>query len=110
MLVLASGSPRRSELLALLGVAFVVRPADVDETVRAGEHPADLVRRLAVDKAQAVLARAPEADVVVLGADTVVVLDGEVLGISKIEVTPPRAAARVPLSRSSLCMSPGSRK
>jgi septum formation protein len=80
LLVLASGSPRRAELLASLGVSFVVRPADVDETVGVGEDPADLVRRLAVAKAQAGLARAPEADVVVLGADTVVVLDGEVLG------------------------------
>lgn len=80
LLVLASGSPRRSELLASLGVTFEVRPADVDETGRAGESAVDLVRRLALDKAQAGLDRAPEVDVVVLGADTVVVLDGEVLG------------------------------
>ncbi len=79
-LVLASGSPRRRELLASLGVTFEVRPADVDETVRPGESSVDLVRRLALDKAQAGLDRAPEADLVVLGADTVVVLDGEVLG------------------------------
>lgn len=80
VLVLASGSPRRSELLASLGLAFAVRPADVDEVARLGEDPFDLVRRLAVDKAQAVLDRAPETDAVVLGADTVVVLDGAVLG------------------------------
>jgi septum formation protein len=80
LLVLASGSPRRAELLASLGVAFVVRPADVDETAGAGEDPIALVGRLAVAKAQAGLARAPEDDVAVLGADTVVVLDDEVLG------------------------------
>ena len=80
LLLLASGSPRRYELLASLGVTFEVRPADVDETVRVGESSVDLVRRLALDKAQAGLDRAPEADVVVLGSDTVVVLDGEVLG------------------------------
>ncbi len=79
-LVLASGSPRRRELLARLGVEFDVRPADVDETPRPAESADDLVRRLAVDKAQAGLAAAPEAHVVVLAADTVVVLDGEVLG------------------------------
>lgn len=80
MLVLASGSPRRAELLASLGVVFDVRPPEVDETAMAGEEPAELVRRLAVSKAQAGLERAPEADVVVLGADTLVVLDGRILG------------------------------
>ncbi|MCB1040968.1 MAG: Maf family protein, partial [Acidimicrobiales bacterium] len=55
-LVLASGSPRRRELLGALGMAFDVRPADVDETPLPGE-PADvLVRRLAVAKAEAALA------------------------------------------------------
>ncbi|QXC59947.1 Maf family protein [Aquihabitans sp. G128] len=79
-LVLASGSPRRRELLASLGVAFTVRPAGIDETPLPGEAAEDLVRRLAVGKAQAALDVAPEADVVVLAADTVVVLEGEVLG------------------------------
>ncbi len=79
-LVLASASPRRRDLLERFGHAVAVRPAHVDETPAPGEDAADLVRRLAVAKAEAVLARAPEADVMVLGADTVVVLDGEVLG------------------------------
>ena len=79
-LVLASGSPRRRVLLAELGVPFDVRPADVDETPQTGESADDLVRRLAVAKAQAGLAAATEADVVVLAADTLVAVAGEVLG------------------------------
>ena len=78
--VLASASPRRSELLARLGMVFDVRPAEVDEAPLAGEDPVDLVRRLALAKAEAGLAAAAEPDVVVLAADTVVVLDGAVLG------------------------------
>lgn len=77
-LILASGSPRRRELLALLGVAFEVRASDVDETVRAGEAPSVYVERLAVEKAQAVAATAPGA--LVLAADTSVVVDEEILG------------------------------
>ena len=77
-IVLASGSPRRRELLARLGVAFYVHTADIDESQRPGETPEALVQRLARQKAQAVAARWP--DRVVLGADTVVVLDGTVLG------------------------------
>ncbi len=55
-LVLASGSPRRRELLALLGLPFEVVPADVDESVRPGETPVELVRRLALAKADAIAA------------------------------------------------------
>lgn len=80
LLVLASGSPRRRQLLAELGVAFEIRPADVDETPRVNEDAAVLVHRLAADKAQAGLQSATEADIVVLAADTVVSVDGEVLG------------------------------
>lgn len=76
-LVLASSSPRRQELLALAGVVPTVIPADVDETVRPGEEPATLVRRLAEEKAAAVEVAAND---VVIGADTVVVIDGEILG------------------------------
>lgn len=79
-LVLASGSPRRRELVARFGLPVEVRPADVDETPGADEAPADLVRRLAVAKAEAALDDAPEPDVVVLAADTVVVIDDLVLG------------------------------
>lgn len=74
MLVLASASPRRRELLGHLGVPFEVRPADIDETLRAGEKARTYVERLAREKAAAV-----QADVV-LAADTSVVLDEVVLG------------------------------
>jgi septum formation protein len=73
-LVLASGSPRRRELLAQLGLDFAVAGPDVDETPLPGERPVDLVRRLAVAKAVAV-----DGDPV-LAADTVVDVDGEILG------------------------------
>lgn len=80
LLVLASASPRRRELLARFGRAFEVRPADVDETPQLGESAVDLVRRLALAKAEAAVAAAPEDRVLVLAADTVVVVDGEILG------------------------------
>lgn len=77
MLVLASGSPRRAEILRQAGIPFVVRAAPVDETPLAGERPEDCVRRLAERKARAAPAGAGET---VLGADTTVVIDGEMLG------------------------------
>jgi septum formation protein len=76
MLVLASQSPRRSEILRQAGIPFTVRVADVDESVLAGESPADYVQRLAAAKAYAVEASDGET---VLGADTTVVIDGEIL-------------------------------
>jgi len=76
VLVLASQSPRRAEILRQAGIRFVVRAAPVDETLHSGETPEDYVRRLAEAKARAVLA-AP--DEIVLGADTTVVVDGEIL-------------------------------
>jgi septum formation protein len=78
MLVLASRSPRRTELLRAAGILFEVQPADVDETRHPGESPDVHVRRLAEAKARAVAAQRPEA--AVLGADTVVVVDGRMLG------------------------------
>lgn len=75
-LVLASGSPRRRELLAELGLEFLVRPVPADETPVHGETPEQLVRRLALAKARA----AVRTDEVALGADTVVALDDEILG------------------------------
>lgn len=84
--VLASRSPRRVDLLRQLldehGVsdAFDVDPADVDETPRPGETPRGMVLRLAVDKAAAVAARHGDDDIVVIGADTTVDVDGESLG------------------------------
>ena len=77
MVILASRSPRRREILARAGIAHQVRPADVDETVRDGEDVAGYVRRLARAKAEAVSNGPGE---VVLGADTVEVVDGEILG------------------------------
>src|SRR5687768_7286064 len=75
-LILASASPRRAELLANAGIAFVIRPAHVPEIHNHAESPADYVRRLARAKAAAVEATEDE---VVLGADTTVVAAGEVL-------------------------------
>ncbi|HYW04001.1 MAG TPA: Maf family protein [Gammaproteobacteria bacterium] len=77
-LVLASRSPRRAELLRQVGVVFEVIAADVDETPAPGEVPEAYVRRLALAKARAVHTRV--AGRAVLGADTVVVQDGRMLG------------------------------
>ncbi len=77
-LILASASPRRRELLTQIGLRFEVQAADIDETRRDAEAPAAYVQRLALEKAQAVLALHPHATVI--GADTTVVLGGEVLG------------------------------
>ena len=79
-LVLASGSPRRRELLAGLGLSFAVRPPEVDETPLPGEAPEVFVRRLARAKAAASEGGTPPADELVLAADTVVLLDGQLLG------------------------------
>lgn len=77
-LILASGSPRRRALLARLGLAFAVRPSDADESFPSGTPPAALVAALAERKARAVAAETPTG--LVLGADTAVILGGEVLG------------------------------
>jgi septum formation protein len=76
MLVLASQSPRRREILRQAGIPFTVRASDVDESVLAGEGPAAYVQRLAAAKAYAIEAAEDET---VLGADTTVVIDGEIL-------------------------------
>ena len=75
-LILASGSPRRAELLRSAGIDFTVRVADVDEKVLPGELPRDYVVRLSREKAQAVAADGE----LVLGADTTVVMLNEILG------------------------------
>ncbi len=86
MLILASASPRRKQLLTQAGLTFTVAPADIDETPLAGEAAAVYVQRLAVEKAQAVCAlyrdRHTDGDpLTVLAADTAVVLqDGSILG------------------------------
>jgi septum formation protein len=80
-LVLASASPRRRALLAGAGVRFEVIPADVEEVPREGEPPRALVERLASEKALAVSVRLPARPRrFVLGSDTVVVIDDDVLG------------------------------
>jgi len=104
MLVLASASPRRRELLTQAGFSFDVHPADIPEEPLPGEDPAAYVTRLALEKAQAVFAElsnnsgmgapgpdsgtgesanpnsAPASNLVVLGADTTVTLDDQILG------------------------------
>ncbi|MEW5918317.1 MAG: Maf family protein, partial [Gemmatimonadota bacterium] len=77
-IILASGSPRRTELLHLIRIDHEVRPAHVDETQLAGEAPRAYAERLAREKALKVAELHPEA--VVIGADTIVVVDGDVLG------------------------------
>ncbi|MEX2534081.1 MAG: Maf family protein [Trueperaceae bacterium] len=77
-IVLASGSPRRRELLLGLGLSFDVSVADIDESARAGEAPERLVARLSAGKVESVAADVPEA--LVIGADTVVVMGGTILG------------------------------
>jgi septum formation protein len=76
-LILASSSPRRKDILEALGAEFLIRAADVDESVRRGESAADMVLRLAAAKAQAVSAKPGQ---IVIGADTAVVLGDEVFG------------------------------
>jgi septum formation protein len=76
IVVLASASPRRRELLALVGIAHEVRPANIDESYKTGETPSEHAERLAREKALAV----HEHGTVTIGSDTIVVIDGEVLG------------------------------
>ncbi len=79
-LVLASGSPRRREVLSGLGAAFEVRPVDIDESPAEGEAPDAYVLRLARSKAIASVETGTGGDEIVLAADTIVVLDGALLG------------------------------
>ncbi|HKR35995.1 MAG TPA: Maf family protein [Steroidobacteraceae bacterium] len=81
LIYLASASPRRSALLDQIGVAHRVQPVDVDERARTSEPPDQYVRRLAVLKAETLWQQLPSAErQPVLGADTAVVLDAEILG------------------------------
>ena len=80
-LILASGSPRRAEILSSVGWEFEKRVADIDETEFLNEKPADYVQRLAREKAEAVAAHYENA--LVLGADTIVVIDGKIIGKPK---------------------------
>lgn len=75
-IVLGSSSPRRRDLLQQLGLEIDIRPADIDETEHPGEDPVSYVRRLSIEKADAVTA---DADELVIAADTTVDLDGQIL-------------------------------
>jgi septum formation protein len=76
VVILASASPRRRELLSLIGVPHEVRPSNIDESQLDGEPPREHAERLAREKAAVIEAR----DAIVIGSDTIVVVDGDVLG------------------------------
>jgi septum formation protein len=91
--ILASQSPRRRELLTLVGITHDVRPADIDETYLPGERPGEHAERLARRKAEVIAAREPGA--LVIGSDTIVVVDGDVLGKPVDEREAARMLARL---------------
>jgi septum formation protein len=78
MLVLASASPRRQDLLRNAGIPFVVQPTDIPEIPEDGEAPRAFAERMAREKARAVFRERP--DDVILGADTIVVVEAQILG------------------------------
>jgi len=78
--ILASASPRRRDLLQQIGCHFVVSPTDIDESVLAGEPAEDYVRRMALEKSLEAWRVNKRKQLPVLGADTVVVLEGEIFG------------------------------
>ncbi len=92
-IVLASASPRRRDLLTLIGIAHEVRPADIDETPLAGELPDAYAERLARAKAAILAARAPDA--LVVGSDTIVVVEGDILGKPRDEAEAARMLRRL---------------
>src|SRR5215469_79215 len=79
MLILASTSPRRQELLRNAGIPFAVRPPRIHEIRKQGEHPEEYVVRLAKEKAEAITGQLGGNKKVILGADTTVVVDEEIL-------------------------------
>ncbi|MBO0727547.1 MAG: septum formation inhibitor Maf [Blastocatellia bacterium] len=79
MLILASSSPRRAELLRAAGIDFTVRAAGVDETITSDESPRDYVVRLSREKARTVI-HSSVGDELALGADTTVVINGQIIG------------------------------
>jgi septum formation protein len=76
--ILASASPRRRELLTLIGIPHIVRPADIDESVLPQERPAAHAERLARAKAERIASESQNA--LIVAADTIVVIDGDILG------------------------------
>jgi septum formation protein len=97
VLILASASPRRQELLREAGIAFEVHAANIDEDQLAGEQPIEYASRLSREKAQAVAAVYPRR--YVLGADTIVVVGDQVSGKPKILGKPKDAAAATGMLR-----------
>jgi septum formation protein len=91
--ILASSSPRRRELLTLIGIGHEVRPADIDETALPAERPTEHADRLARSKASVIAARFPAA--LVVGADTIVVVDDEILGKPRDEPEAARMLRRL---------------
>jgi septum formation protein len=89
--VLASQSPRRRELLSLIGIEHEVRPANIDESYLAGEEPTAHAERLARTKAETIAA----ANAVTIGSDTIVVVDGDVLGKPRDESDAARMLQRL---------------
>src|SRR5580698_11321851 len=94
MLVLASASPRRQELLRNADISFEVQPANIPEDPHHGESAKALAERLAHEKAQAVASQRP--DDCVLGADTVVVVNSQILGSQPTPPMPPACCACSP--------------
>jgi septum formation protein len=97
-IILASQSPRRADLLRMLGLRFDAIPADIDETYQAGEEPGAHAERLAREKALAVGAQLSPLDAagaVIIGSDTVVVLKGDVLGKPRDQVDAVRMLMRL---------------
>lgn len=92
-LILASQSPRRAELLRRIGLEFTISPADIDEAYSAGEIPSEHAERLAREKAALIATRNPDA--FVIGSDTIVVLDGDVLGKPRDEADAVRMLRRL---------------
>jgi septum formation protein len=97
VLILASSSPRRQELLREAGIAFEVHAADINENQVPGELPLEYARRLSREKAQAVAAIYPQR--YVLGADTIVVISSEVLGEAEVLGKPKNPADAVRMLR-----------
>ena len=91
--ILASQSPRRRELLNLVGITHEVQPADIDESYLTGERPREHAERLARGKTAVIAGREPDA--VVIGSDTIVVVDGDVLGKPRDDTDAARMLTRL---------------
>ncbi|KGE18299.1 Maf family protein [Paenibacillus wynnii] len=80
LLILASGSPRRKELLSMLGIPFAVVTSEADESTPPDWTPERVVRSLALRKAEAVIDASNQRDTIIIGSDTIVELEGRILG------------------------------